>query len=165
MIGSVFLTDKKCISLLPPKAAEESIEIYQLIDGYYKSQTYSIQALVSINFEEINIIAFNNLGTQVYDLAYKKSGIVFNSSYTTDHIQPEYIVADFQLCYFPHAAVESMIRESGLIFTEISQSDGWTRSITDGPQLIIQIQRKGTVLNYKNYLREYGYTIQEESVP
>ncbi|MBN1799474.1 MAG: DUF3261 domain-containing protein [Spirochaetales bacterium] len=161
----VYLTDEKHITLLPTQAVENEFEIYQIIDGYYKSRTYSIEALVQTNLEEINIISFNNLGTQVYDLAYKNSDMVFHSPQATADIKPEYIVADFQLCYFPRSAVESMIREAGLIFEEIPQPDGWVRRILDGAQLIIHIQRKGNDLNYKNHLREYGYTIREESIP
>jgi len=161
----VFLTDDKYVNPLPTQGMKKKLEVYQIIDGYYKSQTYSVEALVQINPDEINIVTFNSLGTQVYDLAYKNSGLVFNGAPSTTKIKPEYIVVDFQLCYFPSSVVKPMIRKAGLVFQETVLPDGWIRSIRDGKQLIIRIRRNGNSLSYKNHLRGYGFAIQEEPVP
>jgi len=157
----VYVTDTKPVFLLPAEAIGHSIAIHQSIEGYYSSQTYFLEAIVEAGGKGIFITGLSSFGTQVYSLAFHDSVIEFSSA-AAGGIKPEYMLADFELCYFPSEQVASMLRNAGFGFEEIMQEKGFTRRILNGDKVIIEILRDGNVMQYRNLLRGYGYSIQEE---
>ncbi len=157
----VYLTDDKAVTLLPTRALDRPIAVRQLMEGHYGSQSYSFEAYVKADAERITMIAFSGFGTQVYSLTYRDSGIDFTAVPFAGPLHPEYLVADFQLCYFPAKAVASMVDAAGLSFSETPSADGWIREVRDGTKTILSIARRGTTIELENRLRGYGYTIRE----
>ncbi len=160
-IRPVFLTNAKSIVLLPTQALGGTVEVRQLMEGRYGSMTYSLEAYVKAGPEEIAMVALSGFGTEVYSLTYRNSGIEFTAVPFAGNPKPEYLVADFQLCYFPAAAVSSMVGAAGLAFTETKTDDGWRREVRDGDAVVIGVSRRGATIEFENRLRGYGYTIRE----
>jgi uncharacterized protein YerC len=158
----VFLTDAKSVTLLPTEALAGRLEMRQLMEARYGGQTFSIEAYVKADTASITMVALSVFfGTEIYSLTFRNAAIEYTAVSFAGALKPEYLVADFQFCYFPAEAVAAMLQAAGLSFTETKTGDGWVREIRDGERRIIAITRKGNTIEYANLLRGYGYTITE----
>ena len=156
--GPVYLTNTRAVHALSAAKLGTSLSIYQGVEGFYQKQSYYLEAIVQATPSEISVTALSNFGTQVYDLVYNDSGIKFSGA---QNIKPEYMLVDFELCYFPASSIKEMLEPAGLALEETAQPGGWVRKIYDGKTVLIEIARSGRELRYRNLLRGYGYTITE----
>ena len=158
----VWLTNQKSIQILPVAALGQTLERRQQIVGDFQGQTLVMDALIEATTDHFSLIVLNSFGNQIFDLEYDSQGIRCDSPLPLGKIKPEYLMADWQLCYFPRAAVATMLHDSGLRLVESDSGDNRRRTVYDGDQLIIDISRDGSgVLHYRNLLRGYAYTITE----
>jgi hypothetical protein len=79
--------------------------------------------------------------------------------------KPEYIIADFQLCFYRSDAVSRALKDCGLKFqVEKHVDDGGetaeTRVIFDGKTGIIEIEKRKTAVRFINHVRGYAYTLE-----
>jgi hypothetical protein len=159
----VWLTDARQISILPVAALGGRLETRQLIQGIYKGQSYAMDVVIDADAGHFSLIALNGFGTQIFDLEYDAAGLRYESGLPIGKLKPEYLMADFQLCYFPAGALRGMLEAAGLGFDQEGQGTRWRRTVRDGAAAIIEIERTGSELNYRNLLRGYSYHIQEGS--
>ena len=75
-------------------------------------------------------------------------------------MKPEYIVADFELCYYKAEAVRGMLDRAGLGFCEMRKDSSLFRTVTSGSDTIVTIERTRENLHLKNHLRGYEYNIR-----
>ncbi len=151
----------KTIVLLPPSAFGAERSIHQSIEGYYGDVVYSLEAFVQAGREEITMIALTPFGSGLYEIIFTQGTIAFRSGMTPAGVKPEYLMADFQLCYFPDTVVREWVEKAGLRFTEIPVAGGWRRMIAEGDRPVIDIRRRGNEIVMTNHWRHYGYTIRE----
>jgi hypothetical protein len=159
----VWITNQKAVVILPPAALSTSLELQQQIEGDFQGQTYVMQTVVDAAPDHFSLYALNAFGTQVFELQYEASGVRYSTGLPIPNFKPEYLLADWQLCFFPAPAVAGMLRSAGLDFAETRAADGgWTRRVRDGGAAIIEItgDAAGTV-RYRNLLRGYAYTITQ----
>jgi hypothetical protein len=159
----VWITNQKAVAILPPAALPAPLELQQQIEGDFQGQTYVMQTVVDAAPDHFSLYALNAFGTQVFELQYEASGVRYSTGLPIPNFKAEYLLADWQLCFFPAEAVAGMLKSAGLDFEE-SRADGgaWTRSVRDGGATIIEIagDTAGTV-RYRNLLRGYAYTITQ----
>ena len=99
---------------------------------------------------------FNELGAAMGDLSYTDGLVDFSSRIFPSSLQPEYIVADFQLCFYDPALLRQALEACGLsLETQVN-----TRRILSGRDLIIEIERTHNRVRFVNHLRGYAYTIE-----
>lgn len=158
----VWLTNQKSITILPVSALAGTLVLQQQIEGDYQGQGYVMQTVIDADESHFSLIALNSFGTQVFDLEYDDLGIRYESGLPIGNIKCEYLMADFQLCYFPAPALEAMISAAGLEFAETGDGASLRRTVSDAGQLIIEIERRDGILHYRNLLRGYAYHISEE---
>ncbi len=72
--------------------------------------------------------------------------------------KPEYIVADFQLCFYDPDIVRRALKDCGLVLETQSNF----RRIFEGKSLIIEIERASGAVKFVNHLRGYSYTLEGE---
>jgi len=71
-------------------------------------------------------------------------------------LKPEYIIADFQLCFYNTSALTRALEECGL---SIENSEN-NRRILSGKTVIIEINKSRDTVRLVNHLRGYTYTLE-----
>ena len=156
----VYLTDRKTVAVLPPSALGRAFESYQQIEGSFRGETYFFDAYVHADKERLVIVAFNSLGTKVFELEHERNGVRFSTSLQADGMKPEYILEDFQLCFFPADVVKKNLEAADLSLTVSREGEGEIRTVSDRGRPIIEIRSDGGEIRYRNLLRGYQYIVK-----
>jgi hypothetical protein len=149
------LTDNSKYILLPPEEIEKPMDMAQFISAYFRSSKFYFNAWVKADNTEVEMTLFNELGANMGSLTYKDAFLHFSSP-VLPTIQPEYIVADFQLCFYKTAAIRRALENCGLTL----ETDKTIRRIKQGNDVIIEIELFKDAVIFKNNLRGYSYTIE-----
>jgi len=152
----VYLADGARFVLLPTAAIEKPMDMAQFISASFMDQSHFFQAWVRANETAMDITLFNELGAAMGDLSYRDGIISFYSRVLPRSLRPEYIVADFQLCFYDTALLRRSLEEAGLSLAV----QGNTRRIYNRRDLIIEIERAPGKVNFINHLRGYTYTLE-----
>jgi hypothetical protein len=158
---SYFITDEKRVELLSPSLLGETRSIQQFVQGRYGDNEYSLMAVVQLKNEAIFIQGLTAMGTSLFEITYRENQVDYSGSNRFPQDTALYILADYQLCYYPASLLEGSLEKSGIRFEEILSSSGWERDLYDGEEKIISIRREGQMLLFTNILRNYSYNIEE----
>ena len=150
------LTDNSKYILLPPEGIEQALDTAQYVSVSYNDQEYFFNAWVKADETGINMTLFNEFGAGMGDLSYRYGFINFTSPVFPTTVKPEYIVADFQLCFYDPILLKGALKKCGLSFETI----GANRRVLKGKDLIIEIEKTGSIVKLKNNLRGYAYTLE-----
>ena len=156
----VYLTDSSRFFLMPPQGIEEPIDMLQHISASYNNRDFFFNAWVKADTTGIEMILLNEMGASLGELSYREGELVFNSSIFPASLRPEYIVADFQLCFYNPALLERSLEESGLTMISSDNLQNHTRHIYEGNKLIIEIEKSSNFISLLNHLRGYTYTLE-----
>jgi hypothetical protein len=105
---------------------------------------------------------FSSLGAGMGELSYREGSVSFSSPVFPSSLKPEYIIADFQLCFYRIDAVSRALKAGGLVLEAEKDEGRETRRIAEGKRVIIEIDKTGTAVRYVNHLRGYSYTLEGE---
>jgi hypothetical protein len=104
---------------------------------------------------------FHDFGSGLGELVYREGMVSFSSPVFPASLKPEYIVADFQLCFYGINAVSRALDEAGLrLDAEIYGNGHEIRRVMDGKKIIIEIEKTTGAVRYINKLRGYAYTLE-----
>jgi hypothetical protein len=136
----------------------------QQISAVYSGRDYLFYAWVKADETGTVMAIFNSFGAGMGELSYREGMVSFSSPFFPPSLKPEYIMADFQLCFYEIEAVSRALKGCGLgLETEKDGVGGREiRRISDGKKLIIEIEKTKTAIRYVNHLREYAYTLEGE---
>lgn len=151
-----FLSDRAKYILLPPSEIEKPLDMPQLVSASYGGRDYYLNTWVKADETGIDMILFSELGANMGELSYRENAVSFSSPVFPQSLKPEYIVADFQLCFYNAAALERALFDAGLVL-EIA---GTSRRIFNGKNLVMEIEKKPDAVKLVNYLRGYSYTLE-----
>ena len=162
----VYITDKKCIELLPPSACSLSKECAQEFSGDFDGKSFSMMAYLKLDKKEISVCLLSTFGVDIGFLSYDGKSVKFESHFFPDSFRAEYIVADFQNAYYDFDVLKANYSAAGLSFEEKKTSTSITRTIHDGKNLIEEIEislkkKKISRIKIRNHLRNYTYIITE----
>jgi len=156
------LTDNSKFFLLPTEGIEHVMDMAQFLSAEIRGQNYFLNAWVIANENAIEMIFFNEMGASIGELSYKNGVADFASTVIPKsvkrYIEPEYIIADFQLCFYDPFLLTKSLKDSGFIF-EITDSNG-SRRILSGDEVIIEIKKTENTIELINHLRRYSYTLE-----
>ncbi|MCL2441500.1 MAG: DUF3261 domain-containing protein [Treponema sp.] len=169
----VYLTDSSRFVLMHPEAIEKTMDMAQFLSAEFRGQNYFFNAWVKADENAIEIALFNEFGASFGELSYTAGNIHFSSAVlpriALQYIKPEYIIADFQLCFYAPFLLEKQLNDSGLVL-EITDSGSLhgsrhgsrdsTRRILSGNDVIIEIEKTGNSVKLVNHLRNYTYTLE-----
>ena len=103
---------------------------------------------------------FNEMGASMGELTYRNGEVHFSSSVLPKSVlklfKPEYVVADFQLCFYDPFLLKQSLKDSGLV---METRDGY-RGISNGKKVIIEIIKTGNTVELVNHLQKYAYTLE-----
>ncbi len=161
------MTNSVKYSLLHPSDIEKPIDMPQHVSGLYGQQEFSLDAWVIADNMQINMSLFNNFGNSMGDICFNEKELSFSSSFFPSTFKPEYVIADFQFCFYRIEALENVFKEHGLTLIAKSIKDEFgkqseLREIYDKKKCIIKIEKTADSVKYTNYLRGYYYRLQGE---
>ena len=151
-----YLTDKSKFFLLPPGDIEKPIDAYQFISASYGGQEFLFNAWVKADETGMDIALFNELGANGGELSYRDGVVSFSSPIFPASMKPEYIVADFQLCYYDSAKLRRALASCGLTL----ESSETSRKVLKGKTVIVEIEILENSVKLVNHLRGYSYTLE-----
>ena len=151
-----YLTNSSKYILLPPEGIENAIDMTQQISASYKGRDFFFNALVIADESGIDITILNELGANLGDLSYRNGEVSFSSPIFPKSLKPEYIVADFQICFYNAFLLQQSLEDCGLFFECTENS----RRVIQGKTIIIEIEKSSGSVRLVNYLREYSYTLE-----
>jgi len=128
----------------------------QHISASWQGKNYFLNAWVKAGKTEMEITLLNELGANMGELSYRDGLVSFSSPVFPSSLKPEYIVADFQLCFYNTFALRDALEDSGLSF----ETTGNSRRILQGENVIIEIEKNQNTVRLVNHLRGYAYTLE-----
>ena len=152
----VWLTNSSPYKLLPPGDIEHSMDTPQLVSASYGNKDYLLNAWVKADETGINMTLINELGANMGELSYRDGAVSFSSPVFPESLGGEYIVADFQLCFYNIPALRRALEDCGLSL----EDTGAGRCILQGKTVIIEIEKSRNVVRLINHLRGYTYTLE-----
>ena len=129
---------------------------YQLVSASYGGWNYQMNAWVRADETGIDMTLLNELGANMGELIWRGGAVSFSSPVFPQSLNPQYIIADFQLCFYSAASVAHALEESGLSFEETESG----RRVLNGNTVIIEITKSQNMVRFVNHLRGYVYTLE-----
>ena len=167
----VYYSDNRSVALLPTAAMTEKLDMPQHLRGEFTQQDGSLKSFegdswVRANDTTLSIILFSGFGTTIAEITYGKDSVHFESSVMdVEKMKAEYVLADFQVCFYPYKALKDNFEEAGFVFEESRGSTNgeaardYVRTLKDGSTLVLTAERKGKEITLVNSLRHYSYHI------
>jgi hypothetical protein len=136
------------------------MDMVQYISAEFRGQNYFLNAWVMADENAIEMVLFNEMGASIGDLSYRDGTAHFSSTVfprsVIQSFKPEYILADFQLCFYDPFLLGKSLNDSGLV---LEIQDG-SRRILNRNKVIIEIIKTGNTVRLENHLRGYAYTLE-----
>ena len=155
-----YLTDNSKFILLPPRGIEQAMDMAQYISAEFRGQSYFLNAWVKADENAMEMTFFYEMGASIGDLSYRDGAVHFSSAVFPRAVlrafKPEYILADFQLCFYDPFLLGKALEDGGLV---LEIQDG-NRRILRGNEVIINIIKTGNTVRLENHLRGYAYTLE-----
>jgi hypothetical protein len=162
VFSPVYVTDRAKFVLLPAAEIEAPMDGPQQISGSYGKQEFIMEAWVKADENEVSMALFNSFGAGMGDFLFRDDEILLSSPVFPDSFKAEYLAADFQFCFYKAGALGVALEKCGLSFelekTGIEPANE-IRRIREGEKLIIEIEKTGEQVRYRNLLRGYSYTL------
>ena len=154
---SVYLAENSRFYLLPAYEIEKPMDMAQSVSASYDGRSYFMNAWVLADTSGIEMSLLNEFGANMGTLSYRDKKVSFSSPVFPKNIQGEYIVADFQLCFYNPLPLGEALKKCGL---ELETQGNGSRQILQGKNLIIEIHKTRNSVAYFNHLRGYNYTLE-----
>jgi hypothetical protein len=156
----VNLTDKSKFALLPPEGIEYDMDMVQFLSAEFRGENYFFYAWVIANEEAIEMTFLNEMGATMGELSYRNNTVNFSSAvipaYAMRFFKPEYIIADFQLCFYDPFLLAKSLKDCGFVLEDTIIN----RRILNGNEVIVEIKKSETMVEFVNHLQGYSYTLE-----
>jgi hypothetical protein len=152
----VYLTNNAKFILLPPDGIEKSLDMAQYISASYGNQSLYMNAWVKADETGMEISLMNEIGASLGEILYRDKLVNMSSRVLPSSVSGEYIIADFQLCFYSPSLLRASLENCGLSLV----TSGNSRKILSGNDIIIEIEKNSNSVILKNNLRGYSYTLE-----
>lgn len=161
----VFYSDTHSIALLPTSAMKTPMDMPQHLEGTFIKEdgsetSFDGDTWVRANDSILSVFLFGGFGTTLAELTYVGDSVSFESSVMdVNKMKAEYVLADFQICFYPFDALKENFERSGFEFSEELNVNGFVRTLSENGKTILKVEKKGSEINLVNELRRYKYHI------
>ncbi|MCL2294654.1 MAG: DUF3261 domain-containing protein [Spirochaetes bacterium] len=154
----VNLTHDSFFFLLPLEGIERPMDMTQRVTASFGfgERNFTFNAHVRADETKIKKTFSNELGENMGELLYSGGKISFQSPLFPRRFRPEYMIADFQYCFYDPLLLRQALEDGG----HTLEIQGNFRRIFHGEDLIIEIERTERMVRLQNHLRGYSYTIE-----
>jgi hypothetical protein len=135
------------------------MDMPQQISGVYGKREMVLEAWVQADDTKIDITLFSSLGAGIGEVVFREGSASFSSPLFPSRIKPEYIIADFQFCFYRAESLSRALKEGGLTLRVEQGAGREIRTIAEGKKTVIVIEKTEKAVRYTNYLRGYAYTL------
>ncbi|WP_051278016.1 DUF3261 domain-containing protein [Solimonas flava] len=154
--------------LLAPASVGDALQVQQLLHAAYGSDETTLQCVVSDDLATLSVVCLTALGQRVFTLDWDGRQLkAQRAPLAPERIDPQRIVADLQLAFWPLAALQDGWRSSGYAVSE--PRPGLRRVLRDG-RIVAEVHRgqpplAGGVWPARLWLVNlaYGYTLDIET--
>ena len=162
----IYVTNTKKVNLLLPEYAAGVLDELQLLNGSFSSTSFNLLSYTQIDATGISLSLMNDFGTDMGNLFYNGSQVIFDSAYFPKALPGEYIICDIQNAFYDENHLRMNYEAAGLEF-EVWNGSGYNpeagknerRLIKDGKKLIEEISIIDDTVTIKNHLRGYEYKL------
>jgi hypothetical protein len=153
--GEIYISSGVRVSILPPSAFKGELSAVQEIRLFHGGAERVMTGVLKISPSGLRVIVFADMA-RVLTLNHTSAGIECEISplVPAPKIEPEYILFDVQLAYFPVDAIDRALPK-GMSFRE----EGAARTLYRGERKIASIAREGGTIEFTNFERSYSYRI------
>ena len=107
---NVYLAAGSPFFLLPCGDIENPLDMAQCISASWQGRNYVFNAWAKADETGIEMVLLNELGAHMAELTYRDGQVSFSSPVLPSSLlKPEYIVADFQLCFYSAPALRQAL--------------------------------------------------------
>ena len=148
------------------------IDMPQRIEGNFvkpdgSNDSFEADSWVRANDSVLSITLFTGFGTTLGEITYASDSVKAESSVMdVAKLKTEYLVADFQICFYPFDALRKNFEQAGFVFSETRSGDAdFVRTLSDNGKTILTARKSGREIHLENVLRRYSYhiTLGEEN--
>jgi len=166
-LTSVLIAPNLTFTMPTPADLGRSVEVTQLVTAHYGDQTFAFEAHIGATPQHFLLVGLDLLGRKLMTIDWTKDQISYETApWVPSQLQPENILADIVLLYWPEAIVQkSLVKSGGKLITK----SGVREILFDGKkvwQANYQTKIKGDTwsgqLNYRNL--EWGYNFNVQSM-
>ena len=173
-VAPVYYSDTRSVELLPTTAMTEPIDMPQHIAGNFtkpdgSTDSFEADSWVRANDSILSITMFTGFGTTLGEITYERDSVKAESSVLdVTKMKAEYLVADFQVCFYPFVALKENFEKAGFTFVEsreasadgeVSAAGDYVRTLKEGDRVILVATKKAREVSLVNELRKYSYRI------
>ena len=160
----IYITNSKKVELLLPEYADGYIDTFRVLDGSYGKTSFTFLSYTQIDKTGISISLMNDFGTDMGNVSYDGTKVVFDSAYFPKNLPGEYIICDIQNAFYDEEYLRMNYESAGLTFEETlilweTGTPEEIRKIYDGEKLIEEISNHDDTITIINYLRGYEYKL------
>jgi hypothetical protein len=160
-VPAVYLTGGSKYALLPPSDIGETCDTAARFSAAFRGKEYSVEAWVKADQSGISLAFFNSLGADLGNIQYSGGAVSVSSPIFPHSLKPEYVIADFQLCFYQEAALSKRLGAIGLKFDAAKDSrSGEIRRVFSKGKCIIEITKSKGRVSLVNRLRGYSYRLE-----
>jgi len=157
-VSYIWLTNNAKFILLPAHEIEKPLDGYQLMTASFSGQNYQMNTWVKADETGMDITLLNEMGANMGELIWRDGKISFSSSVFPPSMKPEYIIADFQFCFYKGQALSETLQKTGFYLTETESG----RLVHRGNNIIMEITKGQNTITLNNHLRGYIYILEGE---
>src|SRR5579859_1522486 len=111
--GTVMVAPGALFALPPPAALGRDIEAVQMVTARHGAQSFTFEGHLSVTPERVLLAGTDGFGQRLMDLRWDgKTMTADKASWLPETLQPDYVLADVMLIYWPEAALHQGV--SGL---------------------------------------------------
>jgi len=156
----VNLTDSSKFVLLPAGGIEQDMDMAQFLSAKFRGQDYFFNGWVKANEDGIEMVFFNEFGASMGEISYRNGAVHFSSAVipksVIKYFKPEYVIADFQLCFYDPFLLGESLKDIGLVW----ETNEGSRRILNRNEVIIEINKTKNTVELINHLQGYTYTLE-----
>jgi hypothetical protein len=111
--GHIIVAPGIALDLPPPASLGREIEAVQMVTARHGTQNFTFEAHLSVTNERVLLAGTDGFGQRLMELRWTGEKLTSSkASWLPEALQPEYVLADVMLIYWPDAALQQ--RLSGL---------------------------------------------------
>lgn len=163
-VNTIDIARNERITLQIDNALPVNTTVTQSVTATHNGKEYEMLAIVEMKENALTMVGMSAFGAQLFSVVYADGVVAYNTSpLVLEDIEPDYMLADFLLCYWPIDILKNRLDDTSLQVQE-SWSDVNKRVLYRDSLPIIEISYEhknpwqGRVI-YHHIERDYKITI------
>lgn len=124
------------LPILPPASLNAQHSAEQVLNAAYGEREATLHCILDVNAEHLRVIGLTALGQRVFTLEQDAAGVrVERSPFAPSELQPQDILADIQLAYWPLATLQAVLPPQ----TRLTEPRAGLRRLSRDSRLVAEV--------------------------